>query len=100
WEEFDFDAYRSVLFDAWKVRGVDIWNAAYRQNQLVRTEYKYRHERYLALLKEMMDNGVTDKLQHAQTYEQAFNVLRKYPLHKKGFIPMQHLTDIKLFARH
>jgi hypothetical protein len=94
WQAFDFDAYRSVLFDAWTKRGVDIWNAAYRQNQKVHTEFQYRHERYLALLREMMEDRVADKLQRAQTYEQAFNVLKKYPLHKKGFIPMQHLTDI------
>jgi hypothetical protein len=95
WEEFDFEAYRKVMGAAWKEgKGTNIWNMAYVQNQNVHTEFRWKYERYLALLREMMDDGVTDKLQHAQTYEQAFNVLKKYPLHKEGFISMQHLTDI------
>jgi len=93
WEEFDFEAHRRVLGEAWN-KGVDIWNIAYVQNQNVHTEFRYKYERYLALLQEIMEDGIADKLQAAQTYERAFRVLQKYPLHQKGFISMQHLTDI------
>jgi hypothetical protein len=40
----------------------------------------------------MMRTNVTGKPQAA--YEQAFYVLKAYPLHRKNFISMQHLTDI------
>jgi hypothetical protein len=93
WEEFDFEAHRRVLGEAWNT-GVDIWNIAYVQNQNVHTEFRYKYERYLALLQEIMEDGIANKLQAARTYEQAFRVLQKYPLHQKGFISMQHLTDI------
>jgi hypothetical protein len=95
WEKYNFDAYAKVLGDAWnKGKGVSIWNRAYVQNQNVFTKYEWKYERYLALLKAMMNDRVTDRLQGARTYEQAFRVLQKYPLHKEGFISMQHLTDI------
>jgi hypothetical protein len=95
WKEFDFDAYSKALGDAWnKGKGVHIWSRAYIQNQNVFTEYKYKHERYLALVKHMMDDKLPARLSGAKTYEQAFNILKYYPLHKESFLPMQHLTDL------
>jgi alpha-glutamyl/putrescinyl thymine pyrophosphorylase clade 1 len=41
----------------------------------------------------MMEDKVTSKLQAAKTYEDAFFVLSRYPLHQ-DFIGMQHLTDL------
>jgi 5-hmdU DNA kinase-like protein len=95
WAEFDEKAYAKVLGDAWKEgKGVRIWNPAYVQNQNYRTDLPTKHERYLALVKYMMDDQVADRLQGSQTYEQAYRVLRNYPLHGQRFLPMQHLTDI------
>ena len=95
WAEFDEKAYAKVLGDAWKGgKGVRIWNPAYVQNQNYRTDLPTKHERYLALVKYMMDDQVADRLQSSQTYEQAYRILRNYPLHGQRFLPMQHLTDI------
>jgi len=73
-----------------------IWNAAYIQNDL--SNYAHvspkKHPRYLRLLKEIMRDGVTGKLQAARTSRAAFDVLQKYPLHTGNFIAMQHLIDI------
>jgi hypothetical protein len=91
-QSFDEKNYGRILGEA-KARGVNIWNAAYTQNQLYRTDLKTKHERYLALIKRMMNDGVTRKLKAARTYEEAYLVLRTYPIHGE-FIAMQHLTDI------
>jgi predicted site-specific integrase-resolvase len=73
-----------------------IWNAAYIQNDL--SNYAHvspkEHPRYLRLLKEIMRDGVTGKLQAARTSRAAFDALQKYPLHTGNFIAMQHLIDI------
>jgi hypothetical protein len=95
WKEFNQDAYAKALGDAWnKGKGVDIWNRAYVQNQNVFQEYKYKHERYLALVKHMMDDQLPARLIAPPTYEGVCRLLQSYPLHKKGFISMQHLTDL------
>jgi hypothetical protein len=95
WAEFNEKAYAKVFGDAWKEgKGVRIWNPAYVQNQNYRTDLPTKHERYLALLKYMMDDQVADRLQGSQTYEQAYRILQNYPLHGQRFLPMQHLTDI------
>lgn len=94
WQGFNEQAYAQTLGNA-KAAGVNIWNIAYMQND--QKNYAHvspeKHPRYLRLLKDMMSTNVTGKLQAAQTYRGAFNVLRSYSLHK-GFIGMQHLTDI------
>jgi len=95
WAEFNQNAYAKALGDAWNEgKGVSIWNPAYVQNQKYRTDLPTKHERYLALVKYMMDDQVADRLQRPRTYEQAFRLLQGYPLHGKSFLPMQHLTDI------
>jgi alpha-glutamyl/putrescinyl thymine pyrophosphorylase clade 1 len=93
WKGFDEKAYGVELGQA-KVKGFNIWNMAYVQNQNVFTHLPTKHERYLALLGHMMSTNVTGKLQAAKSYADAFRVLQSYPLHGKSFIAMQHLTDI------
>jgi hypothetical protein len=93
WKGFDEKAYGVELGQA-KVKGFNIWNMAYVQNQMVFTHLATKHERYLALLDHMMSTNVTGKLQAAESYADAFRVLQSYPLHGKSFIAMQHLTDI------
>jgi hypothetical protein len=95
WKSFNAAAYGAELGRAWaKGKGARIWNVAYVQNQNYRTNLVGKHNRYIALLEHMMSSGVTKRLQAAQSYEEAFDVLRSYPLHGKEFIPMQHLTDL------
>src|SRR6516162_6634497 len=64
-------AYAAELGNA-KAADVKIWNRAYVQNQNYRTESPTKHERYLALVNEMMRGNVTGKLQAARTYADAF----------------------------
>jgi hypothetical protein len=94
WNEFNETAYVKVL-DGIKAAGAKIFSGAYVHNQIPNYEHvsPFKHPRYIRLLKVMMEDGVTAKLQAARTYEQAFQVLRKYPLHG-NFIGMQHLTDL------
>jgi hypothetical protein len=100
WQDFDEPAYVSVLDDA-IAKGKKVFSAAYMHNDLQnyahvtvgRPKGFIKHPRYLRLLKEMMEDDVTGKLQAAKTYRDAFNVLGKYALHE-DFIGMQHLTDI------
>jgi hypothetical protein len=94
WKTFEAAAYSAALMRGKARRGVSIWNAAYMQNQMYRTDLKTKHERYLALVEHMMRTGVTNKLQSARTYEDAFKALHTYPLHGDVFVPMQHLTDL------
>lgn len=93
WKGFNEQIYAAELVSAWK-SGAEIWNCAYVQNQNYATHLPFKHERYLALVKFMMSNNVTGKLQSARSYADAFRVLQSYPLHGKSFLPMQHLTDI------
>ena len=88
WAEFNQNAYAKALGDAWdNGKSVAIWNAAYVQNQKYRTDLPTKHERYLALVKYMMDDRVADRLQGPRTCEQAFRLLQGYPLHGKSFLP-------------
>src|SRR5258708_28724051 len=93
WAGFNQQAYAAELGNA-KTNGAKIWNGAYVQNQNIFTQFPTKHERYLALLNHMMSTNVTGKLQAARTYFDAFKVLQSYPLHRKSFIAMQHLTDL------
>lgn len=92
WQTFDEQRYGDILGKA-KETGAKIWNPAYVQNQCYRTDLDTKHERYIALLKHMMEDGVTQKLKAARSYEEAYWVLRTYPIHGE-FIAMQHLTDL------
>lgn len=92
WKGFNQQAYAAVLGNA-KAQGANIWNMAYVQNQNYATHLPTKHQRYLALLDHMMSTGVTAKLQAARTYQDAYQVLRTYPIHGE-FIAMQHLTDL------
>ena len=92
WKNFDASTYGDILGKA-KDRGVKIWNAAYMQKPQYREDLPTKHERYLALVEHLMHSGVTQRLLSAKTYEQAYNVLRSYPLFG-DFLSMQLLTDL------
>ena len=92
WKTFDALIYGDILGKA-KAQGVKIWNAAYMQKPQYREDIAGKHNRYLALLEHLMSSAVTDKLLAAKTYEQAYLVLRTYPL-LGDFTAMQLLTDI------
>jgi alpha-glutamyl/putrescinyl thymine pyrophosphorylase clade 1 len=92
WPTFSPKRYTDILDQA-KKKGVKIWNAAYMQKPQYREDLPTKHERYLALLKYMMDDRVEQKLMAAKSYREAYHVLRGYPLFG-DFLAMQILTDI------
>jgi alpha-glutamyl/putrescinyl thymine pyrophosphorylase clade 1 len=92
WKTFDAHAYKAELGRA-KAAGVKIWNAAYMQKPQYRTDLRTKHERYLALVSDMMQGGITDKLLSAPSYEQACDALRVSPV-IGDFTAMQLLTDL------
>jgi alpha-glutamyl/putrescinyl thymine pyrophosphorylase clade 1 len=94
WKDFDEQAYVRALDEA-KAKGTKIFSAAYTHNDLPDSAdvSPEKHPRYLRLLSDMMNGGVTAKLQAARSYRDAFLVLNTYPLHS-DFIGIQHLTDI------
>jgi hypothetical protein len=67
WRTFDAQVYAAILGKA-KTRGVKIWNAAYMQKPQYREDLPTKHERYLALLQYMIQDGVTQKLKAACSY--------------------------------
>jgi hypothetical protein len=61
WKGFNERAYANELGQA-RGNGVKIWNPAYMQKPQYREDLPAKHERYLALLKHMMDDRVGQKL--------------------------------------
>jgi hypothetical protein len=94
WKNFGESVCVAVL-DGIEAKGGKIFSGAYMHNDLKNYAHisHKKYPRYIRLLKEMMQDDVTGKLQAAQTYRDAFHVLHAYPLHE-NFIGMQHLTDI------
>jgi hypothetical protein len=93
WKSFDAKIYGEILGKA-KDQGIKIWNAAYMQKPQTGSDLVGKHNNYLNLLERMMRSGITAKLQSADSYEQAYNVLRAFPPAIGDFTAMQLLTDI------
>jgi alpha-glutamyl/putrescinyl thymine pyrophosphorylase clade 1 len=94
WRKFGRKTYAEILTRA-RARGVQIWSRAYTQRpQTGEDHYPTKHERYLALLYRMVMNRVWDRLKAAQSYKQAYHVLRLYSPLFGPFTAMQILTDI------
>jgi hypothetical protein len=94
WKTFDQAKYSAVL-DAAKARKHVIFNAAYMQRPQTGSDLVGKHNRYLALVEDLMRSGVTGRLQSAGTYQEAYRVLRDFPSPALGdFTAMQWLTDI------
>jgi hypothetical protein len=96
WNKFNLPQYARILGDARK-KGVKIWNPAYTQRPQVDNEidkkYTAKHERYLALLETVMQEGITAKLKRARTYGEVFYALKRPGLYG-DFISMQLATDL------
>jgi hypothetical protein len=93
WKTFKAEDYEKVL-DAAVARKVNIWNSAYVQNQSYRPDLVGKHRRYITLLEYIMKTDTLSELLAAKSYEAAFRVLQRLPLHQQNFIPMQHLCDL------
>jgi hypothetical protein len=94
WKTFNLKTYGAVL-DKAKARKVTIFTAAYMQRPQTGSNLVGKHNRYLALLEEMMRSGITERLQHARNYWEAYIVFRDFPSPAIGdFAAMQFVTDI------
>jgi alpha-glutamyl/putrescinyl thymine pyrophosphorylase clade 1 len=93
WKSFDAVRYGEILGKA-KDQGIKIWNPAYMQRPQTGSDLVGKHNNYLNLLERMVRSGITEKLQSADTYEQAYNVLRAFSPAIGDFTAMQLVTDI------
>ena len=92
-DTFDRCKYSKVLEDA-RSHGVKIYNDAYISCATKAYGYDRKHDNHLALLEEMfLSDKIGDFLVKCSTMEEAFNILKKYPL-IGNFMAYQLVTDI------
>lgn len=92
-ETFDVKRYSEVLEDAIS-SGIKIYNDAYISCANKAFGYDRKHENHLALLENMFFNDkVQDKLVQCKTMEEAFHIIKRYPL-IGNFMAYQLITDI------
>lgn len=92
-KDFNFQEAAYILDNARK-RGEKIYNDAYISCANKAYGYDKKHENHLALLYQMMrKDHLTEKIVQANSMEQAFTLLRSYPL-IGNFMAYQLITDI------
>lgn len=92
-ETFDMKRYSEVLEDAME-QGIKIYNDAYISCANKAFGYNRKHENHLKLLANMFfKDKVQDKLVQCKTMEEAFLILRNYPL-IGNFMAYQLATDM------
>lgn len=90
---FDFNQYSNILETALR-KGVAIYNDAYISCANKAYGYDRKHENHLALLKQIfIIDQAHLKILESKTMEEAFHVLKKYPL-IGNFMAYQLITDI------
>ena len=90
---FSVDAYGKVLSAAMD-RGITIYSAAYiMPSGGSRLGYRRKHQNHLALLDQMMVDGLPGKLQRCSHMSEAFDLLKSYPS-IGDFLAYQFATDI------
>ncbi len=92
-EGFNMEEYSKVLTKA-KNEGIKLYNDAYISCATKAFGYDYKHDNHLALLHKMfLEDLVQDKIIKSKSMEEAFNILRSYPL-IGNFMAYQLVTDI------
>ena len=90
---FDVKMYSNVLEKAIS-NGVKIYNDAYISCANKAFGYDRKHDNHLALLNKMFnEDKVQNKILKSKTMEDAFNIIKKYPL-IGNFMAYQLVTDI------
>lgn len=93
YEEYSFDRYDAVLTDAMN-RRVTIFSAAYIMPSGVTSQgYTKKHRNWLKLLETMMMDEVPLRLADMRSMQQAFDLLRSYPM-IGDFLAYQYVTDL------
>ena len=92
-DTFDFNKYSLVLKEA-RDRGEKIYNDAYISCANKAFGYDLKHDNHLALINKMFFiDHMQDKIINSKSMEEAFNILRSYPL-IGNFMAYQLVTDI------
>lgn len=91
-ETFDFRKYSKILSKA-KKEGIKLYNDAYISCANKVFGYKQKHDNHLALIKKMIDDKVATKIIRVKNMEEAFKILKSYPL-IGDFTAYQLVTDI------
>ncbi|MBR2713099.1 MAG: hypothetical protein IKE73_05280 [Bacilli bacterium] len=92
-KDFDMKKYSKVLETA-KENGIVIYNDAYISCANKAFNYDRKHDNHLALLDKMFKvDKVQNKLLNCKKMEEAFNILKRYPL-IGNFMAYQLITDI------
>jgi hypothetical protein len=90
---FDFYKYSKILTEA-KENGIKIYNDAYISCANKAFGYDKKHDNHLALLQKMfVEDKVQNKIINSKTMEEAFKLIRSYPL-IGNFMAYQLVTDI------
>jgi NTP pyrophosphatase (non-canonical NTP hydrolase) len=92
WSEFSFKHYDRVLSRVLG-RRQPIYSAAYIMPSGGPNGHDRKHRTHLALLEQMMREGLPDRLAGAASMRQAFELLRGYPT-IGDFLAYQYVTDI------
>ena len=92
-DSFKIEEYSKVLTKA-KNEGIKLYNDAYISCATKAFGYNFKHDNHLALLHKMfLEDFVQDKIIKSKSMEEAFNILRSYPL-IGNFMAYQLVTDI------
>lgn len=93
WNEFDLNAYDTVLTDARNARQ-SIYSGAYIMPSGGRAfGHSAKHSNHLRLLQKMMEDDLPSKICDAKSMQQVFDLLRSYPM-IGDFLAYQYATDI------
>ena len=92
-KNFNIKKYSKVLTEAINNK-ISIYNDAYISCATKAFGYNHKHDNHLALLDKMFNQDkIQDKIIKCQTMEEAFNILKSYPL-IGNFMAYQLVTDI------
>jgi hypothetical protein len=89
---YDFGRYDSILSEAMR-RGTRIYSAAYIMPSGGLTGEERKHRSHLRLIERMVTDGVPFRLRQCESMEQAFRVLRSYPM-IGDFLAYQFIIDL------
>lgn len=93
YEGYSFERYDAVLTEAMS-RGLTIFSAAYiMPSGVTSLGYTKKHRNWLKLLEVMMLDEVPARLAELRSMQQAFDLLRPYPM-IGDFLAYQYVTDL------
>lgn len=91
WRTFDFETYNRVLTEAFESEQ-RLYSAAYVMPSPKLGEVR-KHSNHLRLIELMLNDDLSEQIQHASDLEMAFEILRSYPS-LGDFLAFQYLIDI------